>query len=286
MHSSLFSQLTTDLANKMKAKGLQRLRWYCQVCEKQCRDENGFRCHVASEGHVRQMLIVGENPRKHIQQYSNQFKHDFLQQLRTSHGEKKVNANHFYQEYISHKSHVHMNGTHWVTLTEFVKHLGREGICKVEQNEKGWYMSWIDNSPESMRRKEIVRKRERLDKGEENRENKLIAQQIERASHEESTTTTGDEERQKVLIREQDEKIKLDWKTTGKQDSIPNTLPVALPKKKQNIFSTVKRTTTISKQSVQNQKKITSTVDQIMQEEIDRKKRFNGRSSEFKRVKI
>ena len=31
------------LANKMKSKGLQRLRWYCQVCEKQCRDENGFK---------------------------------------------------------------------------------------------------------------------------------------------------------------------------------------------------------------------------------------------------
>lgn len=31
------------LANKMKAKGLQKLRWYCQMCEKQCRDENGFK---------------------------------------------------------------------------------------------------------------------------------------------------------------------------------------------------------------------------------------------------
>ena len=34
------------LANKMKSKGLQKLRWYCQMCEKQCRDENGFKCHV------------------------------------------------------------------------------------------------------------------------------------------------------------------------------------------------------------------------------------------------
>lgn len=28
---------TKHLANKLKSKGLQRLRWYCQVCEKQCR---------------------------------------------------------------------------------------------------------------------------------------------------------------------------------------------------------------------------------------------------------
>lgn len=33
------------LDNKMKAKGLQKLKWYCQMCQKQCRDENGFKCH-------------------------------------------------------------------------------------------------------------------------------------------------------------------------------------------------------------------------------------------------
>jgi DNA/RNA-binding protein KIN17 len=36
------------LANKMKAKGLQKLRWYCQMCNKQCRDANGFKCHLTS----------------------------------------------------------------------------------------------------------------------------------------------------------------------------------------------------------------------------------------------
>lgn len=37
------------VANAMKSKGLGRLRWFCQVCEKQCRDDNGFKCHVATE---------------------------------------------------------------------------------------------------------------------------------------------------------------------------------------------------------------------------------------------
>ena len=31
------------ISNRIKAKGLQKLRWYCQMCEKQCRDENGFK---------------------------------------------------------------------------------------------------------------------------------------------------------------------------------------------------------------------------------------------------
>lgn len=59
--------------------------------------------HTQSEGHVRQMLVVGENSQKYINDYSNQFQRDFLQLLRTGHGEKKVHMNQFYQEYIANK---------------------------------------------------------------------------------------------------------------------------------------------------------------------------------------
>ncbi len=58
------------IANRIKSKGLQRLRWFCQVCQKQCRDENGFKCHTSSESHQRQMLIVGKNPNKFVAGYS------------------------------------------------------------------------------------------------------------------------------------------------------------------------------------------------------------------------
>jgi DNA/RNA-binding protein KIN17 len=90
---------------------------FSQVCERQMRDENGFKMHTQSESHVRQMLLVGEDPKKYINDYSNQFQRDFLQLLRTSHGEKKVHLNHFYQEYIGNKEHVHMNSTKWPSLT-------------------------------------------------------------------------------------------------------------------------------------------------------------------------
>ena len=69
------------LANKMKAKGLQRLRWYCQICQKQCRDENGFKCHTQSEPHLRQLLLIGENAGQHISNFSSEFQHDFVQLL-------------------------------------------------------------------------------------------------------------------------------------------------------------------------------------------------------------
>ncbi len=66
------------LANSMKSRGLQKLRWFCQVCEKQCRDDNGFKCHTESESHLRQMLVVGENAGKHITDYSSQFQSEFV----------------------------------------------------------------------------------------------------------------------------------------------------------------------------------------------------------------
>ncbi|EXJ62579.1 hypothetical protein A1O7_03017 [Cladophialophora yegresii CBS 114405] len=180
---------TKYIANQMKAKGLQRLRWYCQACQRQMRDENGFKCHVASESHVRQMQLIGEDPRKAIRDFSNQFLKDFIQLLRTGHGEKKVNVNHFYQEYISNKEHIHMNATRWNSLTEFAKYLGREGICRVDEDEKNearggasaLMISWIDNSPEALRRQEAIRKKERQDRGDEEREQRMIQEQIRRA---------------------------------------------------------------------------------------------------------
>ena len=49
-----------QIANRIKAKGLQKLRWYCQMCGKQCRDENGFKCHLSSDSHQRQMMVFGQ----------------------------------------------------------------------------------------------------------------------------------------------------------------------------------------------------------------------------------
>lgn len=172
---------TKWIANNMKSKGLQRLRWYCQVCQRQMRDENGFKQHTQSEGHVRAMLAVGEDPRKYINEYSDEFKRDFLRLLRSAHGEKKVLANHFYQEYIADKQHIHMNATKWPSLSEFVKYLGREGICRVEEAERGLEIAWVDDSPEALKRREMVRKKESMEKGDEERETRLLEAQIKRA---------------------------------------------------------------------------------------------------------
>ncbi|KAK4621468.1 KIN17-like protein [Fulvia fulva] len=185
---------TKYVANKMKAKGLQRLRWYCQICEKQCRDENGFKQHTMSEGHVRAMVLVGEDPKKFINDYSRQFQRDFLQLLRTAHGEKKVHMNNFYQEYIRDKEHVHMNATKWPSLTEFAKHLGREGICRVEEGDRGLEISWIDDSAAAISRREDIKKKDRLAKGDEDIESRLLEQQVKRAQEEAAKKRKAEEQ--------------------------------------------------------------------------------------------
>jgi DNA/RNA-binding protein KIN17 len=48
-----------------------------------------------------------------------------------------VHANRVYQDYISERHHLHMNSTQWETLTDFVKWLGRDGKCVVDETEKG-----------------------------------------------------------------------------------------------------------------------------------------------------
>ena len=92
--------------NKIKSKGLQKLRWYCQMCQKQCRDENGMKCHMKSESHLRQMKVFADNPDQIISQYSKQFEKAFLDVLSHGHGTKRVSINKVYKEYISHKEHV------------------------------------------------------------------------------------------------------------------------------------------------------------------------------------
>ena len=148
------------LANKMKAKGLQKLRWYCQMCEKQCRDENGFKCHTTSESHQRQLLLFAESEEKFLDQFSQDFEDGYLYLLKRCHGTKRVFANGIYQDYIHERDHIHMNSTKWLTLTEFVQHLGKSGKCVVDQTEKGWYVTWIDRDPETIARQEALEKKE------------------------------------------------------------------------------------------------------------------------------
>lgn len=157
-----------DIANRMKAKGLQKLKFHCQMCQKQCRDANGFKCHIQSDSHMRQMKLFGDNAASYLKQFSNDFEKAFLSTLKMRHGTKKCNANNVYQEMIADKLHVHMNATHWTTLTDFVQYLGRTKKCIVEQNNSdgmgGWNISYIERDAGMLARQEAQQRREAADK--------------------------------------------------------------------------------------------------------------------------
>lgn len=168
-----------DLANRMKAKGLQKLRWYCQMCQKQCRDENGFKCHTMSESHQRQLLLFADNPDRFLDSFSEEFLEGYVSLLKRRFGTKRVHANNVYQEYIQDRDHVHMNATQWETLTDFVKWLGREGHCVVDETEKGWYVAYVDRDPETLKRQAAAQRRLKAERGQEERMQDFIQRQIE-----------------------------------------------------------------------------------------------------------
>jgi len=180
------------------------------------------------------MLVVGESAGKHIQDYSMQFQSEFVALLSRSCGTQRVKANNIYQEYIRDKSHLHMNATRWVTLTGFVSHLGQAGIVRVEDTEKGLFITWIDNSPKALAKAEANLKKERLNKSDEQRERDMIAEQIERATAmQEEAKGDGQGSSDEAsppaeLIRNEGEKLKFSFslkKPTASTSNQANTPP-------------------------------------------------------------
>ncbi|KAM9960549.1 hypothetical protein ACTFIW_009691 [Dictyostelium discoideum] len=167
-----------QIANKIKSKGLQRLRWYCQLCEKQCRDENGFKCHISSESHTRQMEVFSNKSSFIVSQYSKEFEEDFLRIMSRQFINSRVPANQVYAEYIKDRHHIHMNATEWTSLTEFVKYLGKTSKCEVEETPKGWFIRYINRDPEYVMRKVSEEKKEKAELNEEERQRLQIEKQI------------------------------------------------------------------------------------------------------------
>ena len=188
------------IGKKIKAKGLQKLKFYCQMCQKQCRDANGFKCHMTSEAHQRQLLLFADNPNKYLGSYSDEFLKNFLYLLRTRFGTRRVAINSVYQEYIKDRHHTHLNATRWVTLTGLAKWMGRKGIAHVEETEKGWFVTYIDREHETMEKQKNRLKKEKLDRDYEDRISKIIEEQIGRGKAADKGADAGQESAAKELL--------------------------------------------------------------------------------------
>ncbi|KAL0808679.1 hypothetical protein ABMA28_013112 [Loxostege sticticalis] len=264
------------IANKIKAKGLQKLRWYCQMCQKQCRDENGFKCHTMSESHQRQLLLFADNASKYIDEFSKEFADGYVELLKRQFGTKRVNANKVYQEYISHRDHLHMNATQWETLTEFVKWLGREGKCVVDETEKGWFVAYIDRDPAAVAALEAKAKKEKMDKDDQERMLEFIQKQVERGKQQGSSSDEPsysefkrDSSQERVTLS-----LNLKRKPEDKKPEIMQTVSLKLKSKDDGSKSKEDRDTSSKKQKT-DEGKGRSALDELMEMEERAKERAN-----------
>ncbi|XP_044533680.1 DNA/RNA-binding protein KIN17 isoform X2 [Gracilinanus agilis] len=197
-----------------------------------------------------------------------EFRNDFLELLRRRFGTKRVHNNIVYNEYISHREHIHMNATQWETLTDFTKWLGREGLCKVDETPKGWYIQYIDRDPETIRRQQEQEKKKKQDLDDEEKTAKFIEEQVRRGLE-------GKEQECPVfteLSRENDEeKVAFNLNkgastsgTSSKTSSLgPSALTAASVKRKESSHS-------LSQSKEKKKKK--SALDEIMELEEQKKK--------------
>lgn len=133
------------VSNQLKAKGLSKLKFYCQVCAKQCRDDNGFKCHIVSKSHNDNIAKLSHVS---INEYSANFQKQFLTLLKLNHGNKFIEANRFYQEYIQDKDHIHLNATKWSSLTLFCLHCQENGLLQIKTDPL--QIRYIDKYKESL----------------------------------------------------------------------------------------------------------------------------------------
>ena len=78
-----------------------------------------------------------------------------------------------------------MNATKWPSLSEFTKHLGREGICHVKEDEKdGLMIAWRDTSIAAVKRKEEIAAQEAAEARSGAGEDKMLKKMAKRAAEE------------------------------------------------------------------------------------------------------
>ncbi|KAI5701643.1 hypothetical protein M8J76_015614 [Diaphorina citri] len=259
------------IANKMKAKGLQKLRWYCQMCQKQCRDENGFKCHTSSEAHQRQLLLFAENADQYLDEFSREFEEGYLELLRRQFSTRRVFANKVYQDYIADREHVHMNATQWETLTEFVKHLGKSGKCVVDETEKGWFVTYIDRDPETIAFQQKMAKKEKMEQDDNERNMEFLERQIALGKEKAAQNAQQQDPVSNELIRNEDEKLSLKLETFKK----PSSSSISL--KKVNLDKDVSESgpSSSSKKFSGEKRKLTALEQIKLEEEEAKKKRID-----------
>ncbi|CAK89537.1 unnamed protein product (macronuclear) [Paramecium tetraurelia] len=161
---------------KQQATKTAKLKYFCQMCRKQCYDENGFRCHLNSGHHMKMMRLYNEDPDFYIEQFSQEFETAFMEILKEKYKDQKIGSNKVYEEMIRKVDHVHLNGTKWTKLTDFIQYLIANNKIGFDHSP-GDIMIWnLNLNPEKIKYDKVETKKVKLVE----KQNALIDKSLEK----------------------------------------------------------------------------------------------------------
>jgi len=223
-----------------------------------------------SESHQRQLLIAGENPAAFNNMFSNEFLSEFMKLLKCRFGTKRVHSNIVYNEYIGYKEHIHMNSTRWETLGQFTQWLGREGYCKVDQTEKGWFIQYIDRDPMVLKRQKELEKARSREQDDEERHARQIEEMIRKGQEKEGGSSKP--EFTELKRSNEEEKVAFKFGSSKLQPSTSKT--TSNVKSEPSTSSGTKRKSLPEKESSKEKKRKKSAFHELAEKEKSRKNKF------------
>src|SRR3989338_1182257 len=138
-----------SIAKKLKRSALPPLRYYCNVCDKQCRDQNGYDDHCNNNKAHKRRVEDQESCKNIVTERNSQlFEAGFIDILKRRY-QVSVLANRVYNEYIQDRSHIHLSSTFWSCLTKFVLHLRDSHVCAVHETDQGFWVRYLPPSTPS-----------------------------------------------------------------------------------------------------------------------------------------
>mmetsp|Transcript_2980 Transcript_2980/g.3879 ORF Transcript_2980/g.3879 Transcript_2980/m.3879 type:complete len:390 (-) Transcript_2980:113-1282(-) len=143
------------ISTQWKKKGLNKLRWYCGLCNVSCRDANGFQLHLAHENHLRREIEASERrkvqdteSRYQADAYSEAFERSMLRYLVRYKLGQRVRAHEAYRAVNpDDRPHAIMAQTCWGTLGRFVVDLRDRGEIEAWRDDDGWILCLSQGAP-------------------------------------------------------------------------------------------------------------------------------------------
>mmetsp|Transcript_17761 Transcript_17761/g.56006 ORF Transcript_17761/g.56006 Transcript_17761/m.56006 type:complete len:342 (-) Transcript_17761:13-1038(-) len=121
-----------------------KLRWVCGLCGVWCKDENGFKCHLEHENHIRKSELARRS-RGHefkVTARDEAFAQRFVRYLAQNYLNQKVLLHQVYAEMYPQdaKKQLLIKDTCWGALGVFINALSKAGEIEAHREVKGWFV--------------------------------------------------------------------------------------------------------------------------------------------------